>query len=348
MRQLLRQIITLSIIFLFVGCAGVATKKTPTTKPAAHEYALQDLCVGKDLDFSLDSLSQSLTVSRGDHAAKGLIGSEIVMLDNEQVQLSAPVKYKNGTVIVPLDFKEKVIDRLIASPEQVNLYRMNKVNTIILDAGHGGKDPGAIGPSGVQEKDIVLDITKKLRKILEHKGYKVVMTRDKDEFITLKDRTVIASSVKADLFVSVHANAHDKKSVNGVEVYSLRDLDVFEKNEAQRQENHDVLFSHLQMKKNDEELNHILSDMLYDYKQAESISLAANTSQKVSQFLDAKVLGQKSSHFFVLRNTLIPAVLVEVGYLTNPKEEKLLKTEAYRQKVAYAISRSIFDYANTK
>ena len=339
-----RKTIQILLIVLLAGCARAP--KQPVIVPVANEYLLSDLSKSAGIEFGIDPISQSVYVARGGSSANGLIGSEVVIFDNERILLSAPIRFENGQIIVSRDFKEKIIDRLVTKIDRTRLYALRKVRTVVVDAGHGGKDPGAIGPSGVYEKDIVLDIAKKLKKILERKGIKVIMTRDRDEFVSLKDRTVIASKSKADLFISVHANAHDKRSINGVEIYTLRDLDMFEKNEAQRQENHDALFSQLKMKRNDGELKAILADLLYDFKQAESLQLARNASKKVSHFINAKDLGQKSSRFFVLRNTLIPAVLIETGYLTNPKEEKMLKTDAFRQKVAYAIGQSVLEYAN--
>jgi N-acetylmuramoyl-L-alanine amidase len=332
------------LIILLAGCAR--PPKQTVVVPIGNEYVLAELAKGLDIEYGIDSISQGVFVARGESTAKGLIGSEVMILDGEKILLDAQIRFENGQIIVPKDFKAKIVDRMLAKIDRARLFTLRKVGSVVVDAGHGGKDPGAIGPSGVYEKDIVLDIAKKLKKILERKGIKVIMTREKDEFISLKDRTVLASNSKADLFVSVHANAHDKRSVNGVEVYTLRDLDVFEKNEAQRQENHDTFYSRLDMKENDTQLKAILSDMLYDYKQAESMRLARDTAKGVADFVSAKDLGQKSSRFFVLRNTLVPAILIEVGYLTNPKEEKMLKTDAYRQRVAYAIAQSILEFAN--
>ena len=112
---------------------------------------------------------------------------------------------------------------------------------VVIDPGHGGKDPGAIGRSGVQEKKIVLDISKRLKKILLNRGYKVKMTREKDEFISLQGRTEIASKSMADLFVSVHANSSPVRSVHGLEVYAAEYLDFKSRNEEQRKKNQNLI-----------------------------------------------------------------------------------------------------------
>ena len=219
-----------------------------------------------------------------------------------------------------------------------------KVHEIILDAGHGGKDPGALAPVGLREKDVVLDIAQRLAEILKDRGVKVIMTRANDVFISLQSRTEIASQSKADLFLSIHANSSPTHSVAGVEVFSLKDLGYVEKNEVQRKTNSELMFQTLAMKQGSRDLENILEDLLYSHKQAQSLSLAKTLSETVSQEANTENRGSKTSHFYVLRNTLIPAVLVEIGFLTHPREGKLLQTSAYRQKIAEGLARGILLY----
>lgn len=233
----------------------------------------------------------------------------------------------------------------LSKKKDKNVFQIKKVRTIVLDAGHGGKDPGAIGRSGVKEKIVALDITKRLKKALERKGFKIVMTRNKDVFISLKKRTEIASHLNADLFVSIHANANRVRSVHGMEVYTLRHLNILEKNEAQRKNNHKHFFKALVMKENERDVEKILEEKLYNHKQDAAHSLAKKVVKETSRFIKAKNLGVKQSRFFVLRNTLIPAILVEVGFLSNPREERLLKSSSYRQKIANGLAKSIVNYA---
>jgi len=345
MKIIFKKILLGLCVLLISGCATTHHKKGIPK----NEFSLKELCDQYKIAYSLDPVSQNILLTRGASSASALIGSDIVLLDNQKIILSAPLKIKRGVVIVPPDFKTRVLDALVAKIEVSKKdYTIHKIKTIVVDPGHGGKDPGAIGPSGLHEKVVVLDIAQKLSTLLKRQGFKVVMTRDSDVFIPLKDRTVIACRAKADLFVSVHANAHDKRSVNGVEVYSLKALDNLELNESERLDNHDILFKEMSMKRNDEDLKRIVSDMLYMYKQGESAALATETAQTTAGYLDARNLGAKTSHFFVLRNTLVPAILVEVGYLTNPKEESLLRTKSYREKIAQAIAKSIIEYAKDK
>ena len=120
---------------------------------------------------------------------------------------------------------------------------------IIIDAGHGGKDPGALGRGNIKEKNIVLDIAQRLKKILKGRGIKVKMTRDRDNFVSLQKRTEIASRSKADLFISIHANSSPTRSVYGLEVFDAKHLNAKDKKEAQRKTNRRLMFGGLAMKR---------------------------------------------------------------------------------------------------
>ncbi|MDO8580705.1 MAG: N-acetylmuramoyl-L-alanine amidase, partial [Candidatus Omnitrophota bacterium] len=215
---------------------------------------------------------------------------------------------------------------------------------VVIDAGHGGKDPGAIGKTGVQEKQINLDIARRVKSILAQHQVKVIMTRDKDEFISLQDRTEIASRSKADLFVSIHANASSARSLFGLEVYCSKELDYTDRHEEQRLLNRREMKDHLAIWPNDPYADDIIFDLLDANKWGTCDPFADQVAESMSDYLKTKNLGGKRARFFVLRNTLIPAILVEVGFLTNPKEERLLKTSNYRQKIAYGLVKSILMY----
>ena len=136
------------------------------------------------------------------------------------------------------------------------------------------------------------------------------------------------------------------RGVHGAEVYCLKDLGTLEKNEAQRQANHKLMFKNLAMKKGSLSLEDIIEDMLYTHKQSVSPVLAENLVDGVAQTAKAQDRGEKQSRFFVLRNTLIPAVLVEIGFVTNPKEGRLLKTDDYRQRIAEGLAKGILGYGD--
>ena len=324
-----------------IGLAGCATVPRQGKANLTH---LDDLCAQYDVHLSLDSVAQIVNLSHGALEAKALIGSNIVIFGNEHIELSQSIRRVKNAILIPPDFKEKVIDRLLTEIVAVPTTIL-KYNKIVLDAGHGGKDPGAIGRTGLYEKTVVLDITKRLKGLLESKGITVIMTRDQDEYISLEGRTEIATRAKPDLFVSIHANSNPKRSnVQGMEIYALRELEANEKKEDQRLKNQRMLFNNLAMSRSDD-LDKIVQDMLYGYKRSESIAVASYVVGKTTKKTGIHNGGFHTAGYFVLRNTLIPAILVEVSYLSNPKEEALLKTSDYRQKIAEGLAESILSCA---
>ncbi len=333
----LKSIIFLSLFLFAAGCAH-----PPSREFAGNEADLEELCLRYAISWKFDSVTQVVTLSIGDIRAKALIGSDIVVLNDNKFTLSAPLKKGRGFIIVPGDFKRKVIDSLLQSGAISN----KNFREIVLDPGHGGKDPGARGKLGTEEKTIVLDIAQRLRRNLEKNGIKIIMTRTQDDFISLEKRTEIASQSRADLFVSIHANASRFKNARGMEIYYLRELDFTEKNEDQVKENKKDLFKLYSIERNSSDVENIVSDLMYNYKRSESQALASFVTKKTSGTMNALNRGSKTAGFFVLRNTLIPAILVEVGFLSNSNEERLLKSPTYRQKIADGLSRSILEYAH--
>jgi len=340
------------ILFLGIlaGCTSIQT--VPRKKVSYQGVYLKDLSKKYDLTLEWDSVSQVILLKGSDIDIRAMVGSDIVIMGDKSVKLTEPIRTVNSAIIVPGDFRELIIGKKIKASRpkksikrKLQYYDYSKINTVIIDAGHGGKDPGAIGRTGLYEKIVVLDISKRLEKILKNKGIKVVMTRKRDNFIPLSKRTVIASKAKADIFVSIHANSNPQRSINGLEVYVLKNLGFFEKNEDQRKQNYMSMYSKLNMNSKNKDLQKIVADMYDSRKQNESYKLAESVAISMKGVMRAKNRGLKKSRFFVLRNTLIPAILVEVGYLSNPKEEKLFKTKAYRQKVANGIARGILEYA---
>ncbi len=327
------------------GCA--TTSKRPPVSGKEQAY-LQDICESNGIVWEWEQVSEVVTLKYRNTRAQAMIDSDVVLMGDEKISLSAPIRRTRGAVTVPGDFQWKVIDRLRQKTVAQKSDGIPKVRKIVLDAGHGGKDPGAIGRNGTKEKGIVLDIAQRLKKILQERGMNVVMTRDSDEFIPLEGRTAIACRQNADLFVSIHANASPARSVYGVEVYSQKPLKKISRIALERKINEDLLFKNLAMRRDSSDVKKIVSDMLYGNKQAESKDLAENMAQKVSRQIKTKDLGAKTADFHVLRNTLIPAVLVEVGFLSNPKEEKLLNNSEYRQKIAQGVAEGIMDYVNER
>ncbi len=311
--------------------------------------SLQDICKKYNIQWQLDSVTQVVLLEYKNHKAKALIGSPVVLIGQEKIILEAPLRRVSSSIYVPDDFELKVIGT-IGTPQfkwgfQGDLSNL-KVHTIVIDPGHGGKDPGAKGYSGVKEKDIVFDISKRIKTLLSEAGLKVVMTRDSDEFITLPGRTEIATKANADLFVSIHANSMPDRRTEGIEVYYVQTRGKHDLDEEQRQRNEKIFARNLNASSLSV-VGPIVSDMMYQLKISESSKVAMRLVHDVSLAVHAPNRGARHARYFVVRNTLIPAVLIETGYLTNKQEEKRLDSESYRQKLAESIVRSILAYAST-
>ncbi len=214
--------------------------------------------------------------------------------------------------------------------------------TIAIDPGHGGRDTGAVGRKGLQEKEVVLDIALRLRRLIQERlGVRVVMTRTEDVFVPLEERTAIANRAKADFFISIHVNAAPRSKAQGFETYYLsrEPSDSVARASAIR-ENLAVNLGGLKPREQ-EALRAILWDMANTLYIRESSELARMLLDELDKILKVENRGVKSAPFFVLMGAAMPAVLVEVAFISNGKEEKKLQNERYRNQVAEALYSSV-------
>jgi N-acetylmuramoyl-L-alanine amidase len=218
------------------------------------------------------------------------------------------------------------------------------VRRIVIDPGHGGKDPGAINRKfKIYEKNVTLDIAKRLKSIIKkHSTYEVILTRENDRYISLEERTAIANSKKADLFISIHLNSAPRKSARGVETYYLSFASDPWAIRVAAQEN-------ATSTKNINEMKSILEQIVKNTKISES-KIFSNCIQKnlVTQlkkkYRKINNLGVKKAPFYVLVGARMPAVLAEVSFLSNSQEAKRLKTSNYRHEIANGIYYGIMSY----
>jgi N-acetylmuramoyl-L-alanine amidase len=221
------------------------------------------------------------------------------------------------------------------------------IQTIVIDPGHGGEMPGAVGPTGLTEADVVLDVSLRLKKLVEEKlGKRVVMTRSRDITVTLKERTELANQIKADLFVSVHANASTRRAAQGIETYLFgRATDERALQTAARENATD-----LKSAKNFQEV--ILNDLLRDFTINEALELAHYTQDAFEKTLipdyPTPSLGVKKAPFYVLAHTNMPAILAEISFVSNKVEEKRLRQGAYRQRISESIFKGLKEYIEEK
>ncbi|HEX6438742.1 MAG TPA: N-acetylmuramoyl-L-alanine amidase [Candidatus Binatia bacterium] len=218
------------------------------------------------------------------------------------------------------------------------------INRIVIDAGHGGKQPGAISESGVFEKDITLDIALRLHRLLETAPFEVLMTRHDDRTITLDKRVAFANSNGADLFISIHINWTEPREIRPLETYFVGPSEDPATMKLASLENRESGYSL-------SEYRRVLEKIYIDARRDESRSLAKNIHAELYQSLKAvnPVLenrGVRTAPFLVLVGTEMPAILVEVSTLSNEEEVELLIDPDYREKIALAVSKGINSYAN--
>jgi N-acetylmuramoyl-L-alanine amidase len=220
-----------------------------------------------------------------------------------------------------------------------------KIGKIVVDAGHGGHDTGTIGPNGLMEKDLVLDVALKLGKLLESRlGAEVVYTRDDDTFIPLETRTAIANKEQADLFISIHANSSSDSTARGVETYYLNFTSSRDALEVAAREN-------AVSEKSIHELQDLVKKIALKEKIEESREFAGDVERSLYTGLSAKSpglhnRGVKKAPFVVLIGANMPSILAEVSFISNPTDERKLKTNEYRQRVAESLYKGVSKYVS--
>ncbi|MGF1643591.1 MAG: N-acetylmuramoyl-L-alanine amidase [Thiotrichales bacterium] len=218
---------------------------------------------------------------------------------------------------------------------------------IAIDAGHGGKDPGAVGKGGTQEKDVVLQVARKLERLLaRERGYKPVLTRDSDVFLPLRERIRRARASQADLFISVHADASPNRMATGSSVYVLSNNGA--SSEAAKvlaeKENAADLIGGVSLNDKDQMLASVLLDLSQRHTIESSRIVAERMLGEMARLSDVHSRNVERAGFVVLKSPDIPSVLVETAFISNPQEEKRLRTDAYQNKVAESLLSGIKTY----
>ena len=218
------------------------------------------------------------------------------------------------------------------------------LRTVVIDPGHGGSETGAVGPTGLTEKEIVLDIARRLKKLIEQRlGLQVFLTREGDIDVPLENRTERANNLRADVFLSIHANAYRGSGVRGAETFFLSDKATDDEARQLAALENDAL--DLQSAADgDSDLQLLLWDMAQTLHLRESSALAEMIQNEMNDLAGTADRGIKQAPFRVLRGAMMPAVLVEVGFLSNPDDEELLAAPGYRQQIASALFDSLNRY----
>ena len=294
-----------------------------------------------------------------------------IMIDDNLYQLSSNVIKRNNNYYVPVKSFFSLVNNLSdtlsinLNTNEINFSRLAEVSkktikvdlssekekwefkTIVIDAGHGGKDPGAVGYRGTKEKDIALDVAKRLeKKLAKNMKVKIVMTRDEDIFLRLSERTKIANESNGSLFISIHTNAAEDRRASGFETFLIGQ----NKNEAAvrvaARENAVLELEGSTGKKlTDEDL--IKATIAQSAFASKSEQFASLVQKEIKKRVQSKDRGVKQAGFYVLMGASMPNVLVELGFISNPSEEKKLRSPQYRDQLATAIYRAVEQYQKT-
>lgn len=262
--------------------------------------------------------------------------------------------YKNRTIISiqslsQFSIQQKEILSLFGGSDSTPVASKSaKQYTVVIDPGHGGEDPGAIGRRNTYEKNVVLEVSKKLKKQLQRKGFKVFMTRDGDYFVGLNKRIQLARKYKADLFVSIHADAYYNSSASGASVFVLSEKGASSSNAKwlANKENRSDLIGGLSIKDKNKYVAKVLLDMQRSSSIKSSLRFSKSILNNLFNVTNLHTQNVEYANFAVLKAPDIPSALIEVGFITNLKTEKMLTMPSYQYKLSSAISNSIVDYFN--
>ncbi|MDD5680467.1 MAG: N-acetylmuramoyl-L-alanine amidase [Candidatus Omnitrophica bacterium] len=325
---------------------------------------LVDVCDANGISWEWDSISGRIILRKNGREAVLLVGSEYYTLDADIKKANDAVEIKNGSICIPLKFakytilhlfkmekeKEAVIEKAVPQPKVEKIRKPSekrfRVSKIVLDPGHGGRDPGAISRSGVKEKNIVLDEARRIKTALEREGVDVIMTRNSDIFVPLEMRARIANRSNADFFISVHANASKTRWARGFEVYCLSEATDDNARALAASENSALDYEEDTVDKHSKDIDAIIWDLQFTENREVSIELAGFICQEVSKTLGINECSIKSARFYVLKGAEMPSVLVELSYLSNRYDERHLNDSGYRQKLADGIASGVLGYSN--
>lgn len=227
-------------------------------------------------------------------------------------------------------------DEPVAAP-----HNPDRFDRVVIDAGHGGDDEGARGKKGLTEKEVVLDVSQRVARALEARGIEVLLTRNDDTFVPLEERTSRANDARADLFVSIHANSATQSKPSGIETYFVS-LDASDADAAELALRENEAFGEAALKAiDDDPLTQLLGDMIVNEYVRESSEFAKLVQHQLADLAGAKSRGVKQAPFVVLMGVQMPAALIEIGFVSNPVEEKKLRQTNHRERLSKAIVEAV-------
>lgn len=243
-------------------------------------------------------------------------------------------------------FKDKIENKL----DELSIHSGKRDIVVVIDPGHGGEDPGAIGPNGIREKQVVLAIAQELKKRINAKqGFKAFLTRESDYYIGLRDRTVLARKLNADLLVSIHADAFTKPQAKGASVYALSNRGATSEMArwlAKKENSADLIggIDGLSLEDKDDVLAGVLLDLSSTASLTASLGVGSKVLTSMSHMAHLHKKTVQQAGFVVLKSPDIPSILVETGFISNPGEARRLKSSSYQKQLADSIHKGIVRY----
>jgi len=371
-----RPCFVLAILFTFAVPAFTSTEGISIIRVGGAEYLpLDEMISFSRLEHSFDMISQKGKLYRKDHYAVYSVGLSAFLVDSGLFKSSGTVCRKTGRVLIPLDAGEYILksfypdmrlkregaalyaeyrpDEERPREEKEGMARKtgkDRISFIVIDPGHGGKDPGAVGKGGVEEKEITLKVARYLEDMIKSRlpDIRVLMTRSGDRFVELSRRTDIANRLlkknENGIFLSIHVNSSLSSRIAGYETFFLSQNPTNEdaRNTAALENNVIILEEKSKRKKSPDDVDYIEAMMITTQIQKESSALAGSIQDGLAKKnVTFGSRGVKKADFFVLRGVLMPAALIEIGYISNAKEAQYLNKESHRKIIADGIAEGV-------
>ncbi|MBI4179629.1 N-acetylmuramoyl-L-alanine amidase [bacterium] len=327
------------------------------------DVSSQDLPAAVRSAMRVDAVSRTVEWTGDRGRLKAARGERIVVKNGHARMLSRPVRFEEVAVKFPAELLTDLLDLFsfvdVAGGEEIRIAdpsmappppaAIHRVQTVVMDPGHGGSDPGARGKAGAVEKDIALAIGIEAAQALRgmDPSLNIVLTRSTDEFVSLQDRARIANTRRGDLFVSIHANSVKRNSdAGGFEVYHLDIEGANDDARALAAIENAVPHQNAATSRPNGALQQILGDVMQVQYLNGSIELSRHISDALTAALEgaSKFRGSKGAFFYVLKDVMAPAVLVEVGFVTNEWEASFLQKPWYQRKIAGGIANGILNF----
>ncbi|RHX79440.1 N-acetylmuramoyl-L-alanine amidase [Leptospira yasudae] len=358
------QIYLWGLILFFSNAWGLAAKVSIPTQASERYVRFED--VQKEFPSLKSSFNPATFVGSIKHPSGEIrfrVGSSFYTFNQTIEKISVPILYKEKDFLIPPEIVEALFVQLMSEDVRYE-YKENVlelevlpgaetlgIKTVLIDAGHGGKDPGTASNDGTNEKSVALQVAKILKKFFEkvYPEIEVVLTRPDDTFVELEQRSAIANrelkKKGSALFISLHCNSSINEDVNGFEIYYLSQT---ASTESARETA--LLENRILKPKGTSAVKRIQAGMMSSLIQRRSRILARSLESEMKKKLQPQILsrGVKKADFSVLRGSLMPAVLVEMGYLSHEKESKLLQSKSLQVKIAKSIVEGIRGYELAK